>query len=168
MRVMRNWQLGVLCALVVGASSGPRAGADIDFFRELLEQKVTTVDDGCRAILLVLERPVPEKPRERLRAVEKLGLLPRDLDRDPMGRFTAGMLGYLVCKATGLRGGLTMRISGVSERYGLKECVARKWIGPGPTYRSVSGGELLSVLRRIEDEVPAAKGAKGKEGGKES
>ena len=54
----------------------------------------------------------------------------------------------LVCQALGIKGGLSMRMFGPSERYCYKEAVFLKLVPAGNQRRLISGAELLAVFDR--------------------
>jgi hypothetical protein len=57
----------------------------------------------------------------------------------------------MVCRALGVKGGLTMRIFGPSERYCLRECQYLELMASGGcTYQDCRGGELVSVIDRAD------------------
>ncbi len=56
-----------------------------------------------------------------------------------------------VCKALGIRGGLTMRIFGISERYGFRECTYLGLVPGGSQWDKVSGSELVGILAHAAD-----------------
>jgi hypothetical protein len=61
---------------------------------------------------------------------------------------TRGMLAYMLVRALGIRGGVTMQIFGPSERYALRECQKLELIEKGSAKSHVSGREFLSIMRK--------------------
>jgi hypothetical protein len=61
---------------------------------------------------------------------------------------TRGMLAYMLVRALGIRGGLTMQVFGPSERYALRECQKMELIERGSANSQVSGREFLSIMRK--------------------
>ena len=63
---------------------------------------------------------------------------------------TKGRLAYMVCQALGIKGGVTMRLFGPSQRYCLAECQYLELMTGGADYEHVTGGELVSVIDRAD------------------
>jgi hypothetical protein len=61
------------------------------------------------------------------------------------------VLAYMIVRALGIQGGLTMRVFGTSGRYALRECKELGIIEKGCGNSVVSGREFLSILRRAEE-----------------
>ena len=63
-------------------------------------------------------------------------------------KLTRGVLAYMLVKALDIKGGATMRIFGVSERYALRETNYRKLLTGKFRGEFVSGRELIDVIQR--------------------
>ena len=130
-------------------------------------KQVAMIDDGYRAVAILTrgkdDLKEPGKCRDflvgRKIAREKWGLAP---DKP----LTKGKLAYMVCQALGIKGGVTMRLFGPSQRYCLFECQYLELMTGGATYEHVTGGELVSTIDRAdqykqtEETEAAAKAAK--------
>jgi hypothetical protein len=155
---MRGAAAAVLAAALL---SIPRA-ADADknaFFRGLNDKPVAEFRDLVAVVHMLTRNAQEEKPFEQLRAelvVE--GILPGDWTYKPESPVTKGMAAYGVVGALskvregehGVTGGLTLMVTGNSERYALRECVYRGIVMPGYQGRYVKGGELLGILARAQ------------------
>jgi len=62
---------------------------------------------------------------------------------------TKGLLAALSLSYLGIKGGVGLRLCGVSERRALAEMVFRKLIVSGSTGETLSGLELMSISRRV-------------------
>ncbi len=73
---------------------------------------------------------------------------------------------YQACR---IKGGLTLQLTGPSQRYCLKELQYRGLMSPGVAYNTVTGMEYLAVLGRIDEYRQTGKvaGAADREGGQE-
>ena len=138
---------------------------DAEFFMSLSYKRVAMVDDGYRAVAILArgkdDLKEPGKCRdfllERKIALQKWGLAPDE----PL---TKGKLAYMVCQALGIKGGVTMRLFGPSQRYCLFECEYLELMTGGAPYEHVTGGELVSTIDRADqhklaEEAEAAKKA---------
>ena len=57
---------------------------------------------------------------------------------------------YMLVKTLSIKGGVTLRVFGLTPRYALRECIMRKLIPDGYPNQLISGGELISVLVHAE------------------
>jgi hypothetical protein len=145
-----------VCALVVGATAAePDAGAgsDAEFFAELGYKDVATAADTARAFVIFASEGAEtgsgfDADREYLasRGITSKWLAEADADTAT----TKGQLASLLCRALGIKGGLTMRVLGPVPRYALKECVYLELMVHGPEYKNVPGGELVGVIDRAD------------------
>jgi len=124
---------------------------DAEFFMSLSYKKVAMLDDAYRAVAILTrgkdDLKEPAKCRdflvERKIARGKWGLAPDT----PL---TKGKLAYMVCQALGIKGGVTMRLFGPSQRYCLFECEFLELMTGGAPYEHVTGGELVSTIDRAD------------------
>jgi len=150
--------------LGVGIVCGVACAENAEFFRQLREkEEVTTLLDGYRVALAVLDNEnytdVPfQTAREKLLAA---GIIPERWAAQEDATLTRGKMAFILVKALGIKGGITMRLFGVSERYALKECNFEELMAAGMTWRSVSGRELVAILARA-DEYKADQAKKGR------
>jgi hypothetical protein len=123
------------------------------FAREVVDKEAVTVRDGVAATLILIDRYEPNRTFEEQLEV----LIGQDVieqkertklkDSDTL---TRGTLAYLLIGALEIKGGLTMRILGRSDRYALRECIDSGIIEKGSAGSAVSGRELISVLSNAE------------------
>jgi len=150
---------GVALALAVFVAGVHAENAS--FFRELREKKEATILDGYRVALALLGRDYADVAFEEARAkLLETKTVPARWKKGPDALLTRGQLAYMVVKILGIKGGLTMRVFGVSERYALRECEFEELMEGGMTSRHVTGRELVAVLARV-DEYRSDKLARG-------
>ena len=139
----------VVLALACAAVSAENA----EFFRQMREKdESTTLLDGYRVALALLEQSYADVGFEEARSK----LLEADVIRtkwepDPKEKLTRGKMAYMLVKILKIKGGVTMRLFGPSERYALKELEFMELMDGGMTGRSVSGRELVAILARADD-----------------
>lgn len=105
-----------------------------------------TYGDGLRAIAgLVNDAPVEG---DFVAGLKEKGIVPASWNDAADSKLTKGTLAYLLCKALDIKGGATMRITGTSRRYALRECIYVGLMAVGSTDEYVSGRELLDVMQR--------------------
>jgi len=62
-----------------------------------------------------------------------------------------GQVAYMLCKALDMKGGLWLRLLGLSQRYALRELVYERVMVPGNVQDFMSGKELISTLNQAAD-----------------
>ena len=152
---MRRIAVVLLMMSAVLATASP-ASADDEFYRVLAAKPNATFEDAVRAFYeLVSEQPPPADATFQTLAatlVERK-VIRSDWTGDAQAKLTRGRVAYMICRACGIKGGITMRIFGLSERYCFRECV---YLGvwPGGNQRDLmTGGELMGVLKWTADYV---------------
>jgi len=149
----------LLPALVLLLATGPVVRAQTnELIRELSEKPVATVEDGSRMILLLTQGVGATEPVDEVIAkLQGSGLVRDEWLEKPAKHLRKGQLAYMIVQACGIKGGLTMRLTGVSERYALRECIFLNLLERSSTGNYVSGLELLGSIGRAEkylDEHP--------------
>jgi len=127
--------------------------SDTSYFRELVNKGNATYYDAYR-MMAILEsgQDTPDVKFDDLKkGLTKLGIIPEDWDTKKETEFVnRGELSYMLFKALEMKGGLTVRIFGVSCRYAFRECVDKKLIVEGYASQLLSGEELISILAEAE------------------
>lgn len=127
---------------------------------------------AMQGILLVLDKPALGRGTTFAEAVATLrerGIVGADWLFQAGRDITKGKVAYMAYQACGLRGGLTLTLTGPSQRYCLKELQYRGIMSPGVPYNTVTGMEYLAILGRIDEFRQTGKvaGASAREGGQE-
>ncbi len=145
-----TWTVTVIGVLL--AYNLPTARADNQYIRDLADMRCTTFEDGCRAIMMLEAGEIPEDTFvEIARELTEKGIIKEKWQTEPARLLDKGRIAYMVCKALGIKGGLTMRIFGVSGRYGLRALTDLKIMVKGADAKYVSGGELLGIVYRAQE-----------------
>lgn len=114
---------------------GPKSDKEnYAFLLELYNKKVSSIADACRAISILLGR------EEQF--VQKFNY------QEPLRK---GQVAYMLCKALDMKGGLWLRLLGLSQRYALRELVYERVMVPGNVQDFMSGKELISTLNQAAD-----------------
>lgn len=133
------WQTGVLADTA-------------EFYDDVIDKDRASFSETMIGISLLRSRAIEPPSFETARdALRQAGILPEDWNYAADSPVTKSMLAYLVCKTLGIKGGVTMRLFGITERYALRECIHLGLIGEGPPTRYIPGRELLGVLRRSQE-----------------
>jgi hypothetical protein len=116
---------------------------------------VASVEEGCRAILLVADG-VENYPTHDQRYAElvRRGMVREAWQLRPGDMLDKGTLAYMAYRVCNLPGGLNMHLLGSwglgDRRYALKAAAAAGIIRYDVPYRAVRGGELAAVVGRID------------------
>ena len=76
-------------------------------------------------------------------------------EKNPLRR---GLLAYMIYKALGIKGGLTLRLLGPNQRYAHKELVYRGLMVSGSSAEFITGEELVYVFVKATDFLAKNKG----------
>ena len=135
--------------------------AGFDYFKYLIKKKTASQSDACAsiAILLNIEAEHPDIGSQIAFLKEK-GIIPPKMadDLNPSQPLRKGTAAALFCRALGIKGGVILRLFGVTPRYALKELVFDKIMLPGYDRDLVSGRELILILTEAANYLTAQKG----------
>jgi hypothetical protein len=127
--------------------------SELDFWDVLAQQGAVSNHDALHALLLQFAGKSPGALAERLMEARRRGWIDPDATLEPNRTARAGWIARVVCIEANLRGGLTMRLVGASERYGLKELAHRGWLPEMAPHEVLSGLQLIALLSAAEDHM---------------
>jgi len=163
-------KLSLLLALTV--LTGSIIFADTSYFRELVNKGNASCFDAFRvASLLKTGNDDPATTFDSLKdSLFKDRIIPGDWSKKKADNFiNRGEMAYMLFNILKLKGGLSVKIFGVSCRYAFRECVDKKLMASGYPNQVISGEELISILDaagKYQDQIagkkPAAKPAENK------
>ncbi|HUU85928.1 MAG TPA: hypothetical protein VM243_20715 [Phycisphaerae bacterium] len=136
-------------------AQNPDALPATSFLHYLATVPVVSVEEGCRAILLVTDGKEQYTTHdERYAELLRRGFARRAWRLRPGDMLDKGTLAYLACKVCNLPGGVNTLLFGRwglgDRRYALKEVAAEGIMSYDVSYRVVRGGELLTTLTKID------------------
>lgn len=131
------------------AAPRPIAPIDLVYFAELMPKRVTFRYDACKALVILfgVEDQYIDLDSQVAFLREK-SLLPKKFEREfnPMEPLRKGLAAHMFCNALEIKGGISLRLFGMSERYALNELVYEGIMASGNVNDIVSGDELVSAL----------------------
>lgn len=132
-----------------------QALGDTAFLHYLATVPVATVDEGCRAVLLLTERdPLPDTFEARRAVLVEMGALREDWPLSADQQLDRGTLAHMLRTVCDLPRGLNETIFspvGIApRRFALRACVHAELLPPGPEHAPVSGGALLAAFSAAE------------------
>ena len=125
--------------------------------------------EAFKGVLLVLDEPHKATFAEVVTVLQERKIISPNWDFQAGRPITKGKIAYMTYQSCGLKGGLTLQLTGPSQRYCLKELQYRGLLSPGVTYNIVTGMEFLAILGRIDEfrQTGDVVGASAREGGQE-
>ncbi|MBN2120824.1 MAG: hypothetical protein JW734_07205 [Candidatus Omnitrophica bacterium] len=120
-----------------------------DYFRSLISKEIALQADACKslAVLLNIDQEFQDLPSQ-INALKQKNIIPKKLTSsfNPQEPLRKGVAAYMFCKALDIKGGVVLRIFGISQRYALKELVFQEIMRPGYERDVVSGKELVLMV----------------------
>jgi hypothetical protein len=136
----------------VAAFPGDDAAAQLDFWHDLAERKLTSNDDAFHGLLLYMDSTDPSANYDRRVATLKLrGLLPAHFSEPHDLAVERGTLAYAIVKLLPLHGGWVMHVFGPSPRYAIREVADADIFPPSSPQQTFSGSEFVGVIGKLED-----------------
>jgi LysM repeat protein len=129
------------------------AKADNSFYRVLAAKPNAELTDAVRGFYeLIAGRDAGATTFDQQAAVLiERKVMPAAWLKSPKAKFTRGRAAYMICGACHIKGGVTMRVFGLSERYAFRECVFLGIWERGTQHDLLTGGELLGLLKWAAD-----------------
>lgn len=158
--VLSAWALflfgGCQSAQVAEPLTGPLAGneppAQMAFWHTLGERPVVSNDEAFHAMLLFLDgKDEAADYTARVEAMKQRALLPRHFDQPANLAVRRGDVAVAVCRILEIKGGVVMRLTGLTPRYCTRELEYLKIYSHSSPNQTFSGGDFLSLIGKVED-----------------
>lgn len=156
-----------VAAWLSGCGGGGVAGGDAKlpadeaspgYVDRISSEKLVNENDALRGVLMLLDgRDEAESFQKRIDVLRDRKIVDPSWDHDAGRPVTKGRLAYMIYQACKIPGGLTLQITGPSQRYCLRELQYRGIIGVGNMFSKVSGMEFQAVLARADAYVQTGK-----------
>ena len=141
-----------LVAATVTVLVASTARADNAFYRVLAARPNATVADAVRGFYELTVGPADDVAFEKqTRTLCDMKIIPAAWSGIPQAKLTRGKAAYMICTTCGIKGGVTMRIFGPSERYAFRECVFLGVWDRGSARDYLTGSELLGLIKWSAD-----------------
>ena len=153
---MRGLVRLVICLFLLAGGTCETLWADsAQMFLKIISRKQASFGDGCLAVLSLAGEPNADglKAEEALGKLVQKGIVPAKWTIKVSDNLTRGKLAYMVCKACSIKGGVNLHLFGATERYAYKECVYLSIMAAGNESRTLSGSELMAVIRRAGEHL---------------
>ncbi len=156
----------VVGTLLAGCASERRYEPAVDpntldgttFLHYLGTVPVVSVEEGCRAILLAADGQESSDSHEaRYDELVHRGYVRSAWRLEPQHVLNKGTLAYMAMRVADVHGGVNSHLLGSwglgDRRYALKDAAAAGLMPYGVHHHAVRGGELLSVLSRLDENL---------------
>jgi hypothetical protein len=129
----------------------PRGTQELDFIDALNGQVVVTNDDALHGLISFADGTDLSTTYEgRVEVAKRKGWLPSGWSRPGDESAQVGWMAVAGCRILGVKGGVTMRLTGPTPRYATKELVFMDVIPLRTENQSLSGKEFVDYLNRLE------------------
>ncbi|MFH1782473.1 MAG: hypothetical protein ABH848_02530 [Candidatus Omnitrophota bacterium] len=129
---------------------------DMEYFRSLLERRITSFKDICGVLVLLIGEDERLKDFDsQVTFLKKKKIIPKEIGTDikPEAVVRKGTASIMFTRALGLKGGVFLRIFKSSKRYALRELVFEGMMISGRTDDLLSGKELVFTLTKAADHL---------------
>jgi hypothetical protein len=144
-------------------AGGGDDSAQMNFLHDLAVKDLASNDEALAALLLFApaDRTSPSSATQpatapssygaRVAELKRRRLLPPEFDAPADEAVRRGTVAYALCRALEIRGGVTMRLFGLSPRYAVRELVDLGIFPMSSPDQTFSGTELVGVIGKAED-----------------
>lgn len=154
---MKRLRMAMLAAALVAAAPllaqdkpAPAKESRTAYLRRIFAKDRATYGDACRAILSVVKDEHTDADFGAVSGdLAGRGIVASDWNLNEASLLTKGTLAYMACKALDIKGGLTMRVFGLSRRYALREAQHVGLITGGTPDEYITGRELIDVITNV-------------------
>jgi hypothetical protein len=155
----------LLCGLMVAGCTRPerleqvergeQVSADLFLHEHLQMQPMVTVGEAYRAMVLLAEgEDAYDSFEAREVALEERQIVRRQWELKRAEPVDKGTVAYMVMRILKLRGGVNMLLFGNlglgDRRYALRELAYQGLMEATPTYRFITGGELVNLMLKAD------------------
>lgn len=128
----------------------PRPAQELDFLEALDKQVVVTNGDALHALIAFADgADLATTYAGRVQVAQAKGWIPADWNRPADESAQVGWMAVAACRIVGIKGGLTMRLSGPTPRYATKELVFMDVIPLRTENQALSGQEFVDFVNRL-------------------
>lgn len=120
------------------------------FLDRISSQRTITQNDAMRGVWLLVNNDKDDSAdfAARVAALRQREIVPDSWSFQADKPLTKGELAYMIYQACRVRGGLTLTLTGPSQRYCLRELQYQRFISGGTVFDQVRGMEFVAVLQR--------------------
>jgi hypothetical protein len=137
---------------ILPRTNGNEEQQQLDYWHEVATKPLISNDEAFHGLLLYLDgKDDATAYDQRVATLRARGFLPKNFNRGANDALERGTLAVPLAKHLGLKGGLTMRLTGVTPRYATRELEYRGVYPPSSTQQIFTGAEFVGVIGKAED-----------------
>ena len=137
---------------VLTRTSGNDPQQQLDYWHEVASKPLVSNDEAFHGLLLYLDgKDDATTYDQRVATLKSRDFLPTNFNRTASDALDRGTVAVALAKHLGLRGGLTMRLTGVTPRYATRELEYRGVYPPSSPNQIFTGAEFVGVIGKAED-----------------
>ncbi len=134
----------------------PAALDDMGFQAYLADVPVVTVDEACRAMLILADGEDKTKSwPERREVLLRRGLIRAAWGLEPDNIADRGTIAYMACQILKIKGGVNRLILGSwgpgDRRYAYRELIYRGLMPAGSEWQRFTGGQMVSLMGKADE-----------------
>ncbi|MBL8762827.1 MAG: hypothetical protein JNM07_00980 [Phycisphaerae bacterium] len=131
--------------------------AEMNFWHSLPSRATISNDEALHGLILTVDGEDPTAAYEqRVEMARARGWVGMGFDEPPDLAARRGMLARAIAVACEIRGGIVMRLFGVSDRYATRELVYLGLMIESTENQAISGLEYLGVMQKVQDHLQTA------------
>ena len=157
-RTMWIWMLATVAAAggcaapgLTGGQAALPVGNSAELLDKLSGQPTVNQAQAVAAVLMLVDADGPKTFAEGVAELTRQKIADSQWDFQADLAITRGKLAYMVCQACRIQGGVTLTVTGPSERYCLREMQYRGYMSSGLFYTPVTGMEFVAVMTRADE-----------------
>jgi hypothetical protein len=137
---------------VLTRTSGNDDQQQLDYWHDVASKPLISNDEAFHGLLLYIdEKDDASSYNQRVASLKSRGFLPKSFNRGANESLERGTLACALAKHLNIRGGLTMRLTGVTPRYATRELEYREIYPPSSPQQIFTGAEFVGVIGKAED-----------------
>jgi len=126
--------------------------SQINFWHTIADEPICSNDAAFHGLLLYFDNTDEcADYAARVQLLKSRRMLPEGFNQPPDAAVQRGTLAYALCRALQIKGGVTMRVLGNSDRYATRELQFMGLFPPGSQQQTFSGTEYVGIIGKIED-----------------
>ena len=137
---------------VLARAGGSDEQQQLDYWHEVATKDLIGNDEAFHGLLLYVDgKDDAAGYAQRVASLKSRGFLPRNFDGGANEAVDRGTVAVALARHLRLKGGLTMRLTGLTPRYATRELEYRGVYPPSSTNQIFTGGEFVGVIGKAED-----------------
>ncbi len=132
--------------------AGNEPDTQLDFWHHLATRSLVSNDEAFHGMLLYLDgKDDAQGFAQRTQTLKSRRLIPANFNRPADEALQRGTLAYSIARTLNIKGGLTVRLTGLSPRYAIRELEYLDILPTSSTNQVFTGREFVGVIGKAQD-----------------